>query len=373
VGDIESAPFIEALRQFQFRVGHDNFCLIHVSLIPLVGSVGEQKTKPTQASVRDLRGLGLSPDFVACRSATPLQKEVKSKISMFCHVTPEQVIGVHDCSSVYAVPLLMQKQGLVDNLLQRLDLIPPILPQNSILLSKWKQLTQRYERLHETVEIVLVGKYTHLQDSYISVVKALQHAALSCNRKLILEWVEAEDLEKPMQQQDPLKYHEAWKKVVAAKGILVPGGFGERGTEGKISAVKWARENKIPFLGICLGLQVAVIEFARHVCGLEAANSAELDKETPHPVVVFMPEISKTHMGGTMRLGSRETIFTTHSETSVARRLYEGVDKIYERHRHRYEVNPDYVQRLESKGLQFVGKDSKGERMIILELPGNFF
>lgn len=264
----------------------------------------------------------------------------------------------------------MQDQGLVDILKERLKLSPPLDPSNSILLSKWKQLSTRYERLHDFVSIVLVGKYTHLQDSYISVVKSLQHAALSCNRKLKLEWVEAEELEKSMQDQDPLKYHEAWKKVVGATGILVPGGFGNRGTEGKIAAVKWARENKVPFLGICLGLQVAVIEFARNVCGFSGANSAELDKTTAHPVVVFMPEISKTHMGGTMRLGSRETIFTDSSAGSVTRKLYGGAATIYERHRHRYEVNPEYVERLEAKGLNFIGRDSKGERMIILELPG---
>lgn len=189
-------------------------------------------------------------------------------------------MGVHDCSSVYAVPLLMQSQGLVEILKKRLLLHPPVEPAASVLLSKWKQLAARYERLHDYVSIVLVGKYTHLQDSYISVVKSLQHAALSCNRKLKLEWVEAEELEPAMQESDPLKYHDAWKKVVGARyfpnsckftfsGILVPGGFGERGTEGKIAAVKWARENKIPFLGICLGLQVAVIEFARNICGFE--------------------------------------------------------------------------------------------------------
>jgi CTP synthase len=223
------------------------------------------------------------------------------------------------------------------------------------------------------VSIVLVGKYTSLQDSYISVVKSLQHAAFSINRKLKLEWVEAEELEHSTLSSNPGKYHESWKKLVSASGILVPGGFGERGTEGKIAAVKWARENNIPFLGICLGLQIAVIEYARNVCGLENANSTELDKETPHPVVICMPEISKSHMGGTMRLGSRETIFTPESNFSVIRRLYGGSDKIYERHRHRYEVNPEYVTKLESKGLKFIGKDSKGERMIILELPDHPF
>lgn len=231
----------------------------------------------------------------------------------------------------------------------------------------------RVERLHDEVSIVLVGKYTSLQDSYISVVKSLQHAALSINRKLKLEWVEAEDLEPSNLLNNPGKYHDAWKKLVSGSGVLVPGGFGERGTEGKIAAVKWARENKIPYLGICLGLQIAVIEFARNVCGFENANSTELDKDTPHPVVIFMPEISKSHMGGTMRLGSRETIFTTDSEKSVLKKFYGGASKIFERHRHRYEVNPEYVGKLESKGIKFTGKDSKGERMIILELEDHPF
>jgi CTP synthase len=229
------------------------------------------------------------------------------------------------------------------------------------------------ERLHDVVKIVLVGKYTSLHDSYISVVKSLEHAALSCNRKLQLDWIEAEELEAEYQAKDPIKYHDAWKMLVGAEGILVPGGFGARGSEGKIAAVKWARENKIPYLGICLGLQMAVIEFARNVCGLENANSAELDESTAHPVVIFMPEISKTHLGGTMRLGSRETIFQANTENYKVRKLYDGAETIHERHRHRYEVNPAYVAQLEEKGLKFVARDTKGERMIVLELEGHPF
>ncbi|RKO89681.1 CTP synthase N-terminus-domain-containing protein [Blyttiomyces helicus] len=373
VGDIESAPFIEAMRQFQFRVGHENFCLIHVSLIPVVGSVGEQKTKPTQASVRDLRGLGLNPDLIACRSDKPLGDDVQGKISMFCHVPPEHVMAVHNCSSVYYVPLLLDQQGLVRILEKRLMLTPREDPKSTHLFTKWKQLATRYERLHDTVNIVLVGKYTHLKDSYISVVKALEHAALSINRKLEIEWVEASDLESTTQTSDPVKFFEAWKVLVAASGILVPGGFGGRGTEGKVAAAKWARENKIPYLGICLGMQIAVIEYARNVCGLENANSAELDETTPHPVVINMPEISKTHMGGTMRLGSRPTHFTEASRGSLTRKLYNDADIIHERHRHRYEVNPKYVEKLEKAGLHFIGHDDKGERMIIVEVKDHPF
>ncbi|KAJ3296832.1 CTP synthase [Rhizoclosmatium globosum] len=367
VGDIESAPFIEAMRQFQFRVGSENFCLIHVSMVPIVGSVGEQKTKPTQASVRDLRGLGLTPDLIACRSGTPLERGVQEKISMFCHVPITSVLAVHDCPSVYHVPLLLHQQGLITTISKKLNLAPRETQASISLFSKWRQLCQRLERLHDTVKIVIVGKYTYLHDSYISVVKSLEHASLSCNRKLKLEWVEASDLEAEMQQTDALKYHDAWKSVCGANGILVPGGFGVRGTEGMVLAAKHARENKIPYLGICLGFQIAVIEFARNVVGLAGANSTELDKDTPHDVVIFMPEISKTHMGATMRLGSKETLFQPGSEGSTIRRLYDGKDSVHERHRHRYEVNPKYVDQLEQNGLKFVGRDENNERMIILE------
>ncbi|KAI9103287.1 CTP synthase N-terminus-domain-containing protein [Phlyctochytrium arcticum] len=373
VGDIESAPFVEAMRQFQFRVGHENFCLIHVSLIPVVGSVGEQKTKPTQASVRDLRGLGLSPDLVACRSSKPLDDDVKEKISMFCHVPKSHVMAVHDCKSVYHVPLLLDQQGMLDVLEKRLQLIPHQTPNSMQLYNKWKELTVRHDRLHDAVKIVLVGKYTHLKDSYISVVKALEHAALSCNLKLTIEWVEAADLETGTLSVDPIKYHEAWKVLVGASGILVPGGFGHRGTEGKIAAAKWARENKIPYLGICLGMQLAVIEFARNVCGLVGANSAELDQDTPHPVVINMPEISATIMGGTMRLGDRVTIFQDGTENTLTRRLYGSPNVVHERHRHRYEVNPTHVKTIEDAGMSFIGKDEKGERMIIVELKDHPF
>ncbi|RUP43153.1 hypothetical protein BC936DRAFT_137543 [Jimgerdemannia flammicorona] len=376
VGDIESAPFIEAMRQFQFRVGHDNFALIHVSLIPVVGSVGEQKTKPTQASIRDLRGLGLTPDLIACRSSKKLDEGVTEKISMFCHVAPDQVLAVHDVSSVYHVPILLQQQGVLESLRKRLCLdaiaiTPENLKKGQDEWNQWKELTVAYDRLYDPVTIVLVGKYTNLHDSYISVHKALEHASLHCNRKLTLKWIEASDLENETLKSNPMKYHEAWQQLCSAQGILVPGGFGGRGTEGKVSAAKWAREHKIPYLGICLGLQIATIEFARNILNLEGANSAELDAETPHPVVVYMPEISKTHLGGTMRLGTRPTQFCDGTEGSVIRRLYGGAKTVLERHRHRYEINPEYVARLEEGGLKFIGRDETGERMEILELSGH--
>ncbi|KAF9431119.1 CTP synthase ura7 [Podila epigama] len=380
VGDIESAPFVEAMRQFQFRVGHENFALIHVSLVPTIGAVGEQKTKPTQASIRDLRGLGLTPDLLACRcEATGLEEGIRSKISMFCHVRPEQVLAVRDCNSVYRVPEILKEQGLVDYLWKRLNIdntisvAPALKDKGAEMWRKWNMLTASQERVHETVTIALVGKYTHLQDSYASVVKALEHASLACDKKLIIKWIEGTDLESETSESNPAKYESAWQDLRAAQGILIPGGFGARGTEGKVAAAKWAREQKVPYLGICLGLQIAVIEFARNVCGMAGANSIELDPSTDTPVVVYMPEISKTHLGGTMRLGLRPTEFVPHTENSVIRKLYGGKASVLERHRHRYEVNPKLVDTFEAKGLSFVGKDETGERMEIVEMADHPF
>lgn len=374
IGDIESAPFVEAMRQFQFRVGHDNFAVIHVSLVPDLH--GEQKTRPTQTTVHALRGLGLLPDIIACRLLVPkpVEQPTKEKISMFCHVAVEQVVGVHDLVSVYHVPLLLQSQGLVPYFWKRLKLDGLKLTAKDLergigLEKKWREVTA-VERFYETVDIVLVGKYTEFADSYMSVTKALEHAAFRCRRKLNIQWVESSNLEPQTQGTNPADYHDAWRAVVSAGGVLVPGGFGVRGTEGMILAIKWAREQHVPFLGICLGFQLAVVEWARHVCGLAGANSAEFALNAEHTAVVFMPEISKTHMGGTMRLGLRPTVFEPGTETwSKVRSLYGGASKIWERHRHRYEVNPELVTKLEESGLKFTGKDEKGERMQVLEIP----
>ncbi|KAK7204339.1 CTP synthase N-terminus-domain-containing protein [Myxozyma melibiosi] len=372
VGDIESAPFVEALRQFQFRVGPENFALIHVSLIPVVN--GEQKTKPTQVAVRDLRGLGLSADIVACRCTHKLEKATTDKISMFCHVGPDQVLVVHDLSSIYHVPLLLDQQKIVEQLskklkLEKISVNPAFVNKGSSLWSDWKHLTSTHDRMFESVTIALVGKYTHLKDSYISVVKSLEHSALRCQRKLTINWVEASDLEPDTLTSDRVNFHKAWHEVCKADGILVPGGFGSRGTEGMIAAAKWARENDVPYLGICLGLQIAVIEYARNVLGYKDAFSEELVEEpTENPLIVFMPEVSKTHLGGTMRLGLRPTKFQADTEWSKLRKLYGGGEVVHERHRHRYEVNPKYVPELEEKGFTFVGKDELGERMEIFEL-----
>ncbi|KAF9045799.1 CTP synthase [Hymenopellis radicata] len=379
VGDIESAPFVEAMRQFQFRVGHKNFALIHVSLVPDMH--GEQKTKPTQTTVHSLRGLGLLPDLIACRLLVrePLLDATKEKISMFCHVAAEQVFGVHDVSSVYHVPLLLQSQGIVEYLRKRLDLgsvnITEKMVQHGLSLEKrWRDMTSGQARLFDSVSIVLVGKYTDLKDSYMSVIKALEHSAFRVQRKLNLTWVESSDLEPETQESNPAKYHDAWRAVVGAGGILVPGGFGSRGTEGMLMAIKYAREQQIPFLGICLGFQLSVIEWARNVLNISGATSAEFDPSTEHPAIVFMPEISRTHMGGTMRLGLRPTVFEKDTAgCSKVRKLYGGAGKIWERHRHRYEVNPEWVEKLTASGLNFCGKDEKGERMQVLELPNHPF
>ncbi|XP_071441356.1 CTP synthase 1 isoform X1 [Hetaerina americana] len=369
IGDIEGMPFVEAFRQFQFRVKRENFCCAHVSLVPQPRSTGEHKTKPTQASVRELRGLGLSPDLIVCRSEKPIGQSVKEKISNFCHVSTEQVICIHDCSSIYRVPILMESQGISEFFNERLQLKIEM-PRPRRFMQKWSDLADRYDNLRKEVKIALVGKYTKLEDSYASVAKALQHAAIAAGHKLNLKYIEASDLEKDTKLSDPVAYHEAWQQLCKCDGVIVPGGFGKRGIEGKIEACDWCRKTMKPMLGICLGLQAAVIEFSRHILELENANSTEIDPETKHPVVVDMPEHNPGNMGGTMRLGKRRTVFQPNAK-SVLKILYGKVDYIQERHRHRYEVNPSYVEKLEAAGLKFIGRDESGERMEMMELEGH--
>nr|XP_035937945.1 CTP synthase 2 [Halichoerus grypus]XP_035937946.1 CTP synthase 2 [Halichoerus grypus]XP_035937948.1 CTP synthase 2 [Halichoerus grypus] len=311
IGDIEGMPFVEAFRQFQFKAKKENFCNIHVSLVPQPSATGEQKTKPTQNSVRALRGLGLSPDLIVCRSSTPIEMAVKEKISMFCHVNPEQVICIHDVSSTYRVPVLLEEQGIVKYFKERLDL--PIGDSASNLLFKWRNMADRYERLQKTCSIALVGKYTKLRDCYASVFKALEHSALAINHKLNLMYIDSIDLEQTTETEDPVKFHEAWQKLCKADGVLVPGGFGIRGTLGKLQAISWARAKKIPFLGVCLGMQLAVIEFARNCLNLKGADSTEFEPNACVPVVIDMPEHNPGNLGGTMRLGIRRTVFKTEN------------------------------------------------------------
>ncbi|XP_055471758.1 CTP synthase 2 isoform X2 [Psammomys obesus] len=366
IGDIEGMAFVEAFRQFQFKAKKENFYNIHVSLVPEPSATGEQKSKPTQNSVRALRGLGLSPDLIVCRSSKPIEMAVKEKISMFCHVDPEQVICIHDVSSIYQVPILLEEQGVIKYFKERLDL--PISNSNNLLF-KWKAMADRYEGLQKICSIALVGKYTKLRDCYASVFKALEHSALAINHKLNVMYIDSIDLEPITKAEDPMKFHEAWQKLCLADGILVPGGFGMRGTLGKLHAISWARTKKIPFLGICLGMQLAVIEFARNCLNLKDANSTEFDPDTPVPLIIDMPEHNPGNMGGTMRLGLRRTIFTT--ENSILRKLYGDVPYVEERHRHRYEVNPKLIKQFEKKDLCFVGRDVDRKRMEIIELSNH--
>ncbi|KAL5136502.1 CTP synthase [Glycine soja] len=398
VGDIESMPFIEALRQLSFQVGPDNFCLIHVSLIPVLGVVGEQKTKPTQHSVRELRALGLTPHLLTSRSAEPLLESTKEKLSKFCHVPVENILNIHDVPNIWHIPLLLRNQNAHHSILQQLNLLSQATPPD---LQQWTEMAETYDNLTESVRIAMVGKYVGLTDSYLSVVKALLHACVARSFKPSIDWIAASDLEDDSEKSTPEAHAAAWKTLKSADCVLVPGGFGDRGVRGMMLAAKYARENSVPYLGICLGMQISVIEFARSVLGWERANSVEFDAQTPNPVVIFMPEGSRTHMGSTMRLGSRRTLLQTSD--CITSKLYEYGSEIMncvvenfntllicaltfcmfliarygnseyvdERHRHRYEVNPDVIETLEEAGLKFVGKDESGKRMEVSFSLGN--
>lgn len=371
VGDIESLVFLEGLRQFQFRVGSENICFIHVSLVPVLGSVGEQKTKPTQHSVKELRSVGLNPDIIICRSSKAVSQGTRDKLALFCQVPPEHVLTVHDVPNIYHVPILLENQGISRIIANKLKISLPCTPQ----LELYHTIAHNVEHASEEVHIALVGKYTGLQDSYLSVIQSLQHSAIMAGRRLIIDWIDAVSLEPGTNVSDKDAYTHSWETVKNADGILVPGGFGDRGVEGKILAVKYARENKVPFLGICLGMQCAVIEYSRNVLSLERANSAEFDPKSPHPVVIFMPEINPQQMGGTMRLGARATLLKDRKDgnkQTLARDLYGRETRyVWERHRHRYEVNPEYVEPLTNAGLIFSGTDDRSQRMEIIELDSS--
>ena len=352
VGDIESMPFLEALRQLSNDVGKENCVFVHTTLVPILPVVGEAKTKPTQHSVRELRAVGIHPSAIVARAPEALNEDVKRKISLFCDVPVEGVVSAPDAGNVYEVPLLLEDQGLTDYLLRQLDL-----EGTSPDLEGWKAFVERLRDPEGAVEIALVGKYTHLQDSYISHVEAFRHAGAQANVRVNIRWVESEDLEK-----------NGVGSLEGAQGILVPGGFGERGIEGKIRAIRYAREHEIPFQGVCLGFQLATIEFARSVLGLEGANSSEFDPKTSYPVVDLLPEQQGVEdMGATMRLGAHEVVI---GEGSRAHELY-GSTPVYERHRHRYEINPAFLSKLEGAGLRYVGRSEDGRRMDILELEGH--
>ncbi|KAI4869284.1 CTP synthase [Hypoxylon rubiginosum] len=375
VGDIESMPFVEALTQFRYKVGKGNLVNIHVSYVPVIH--GEEKTKPTQHAIKQMRSAGLVPDLIACRCERALDEVTVQKIARSCQVEFEQVVTVRDIETIYQVPLLLEEQGLLARLreallLDQLSLPPSLIHKGSNLWQLWKKTVVSKPYL-EPVNVALVGKYIALPDSYLSVIKALEHSAMRCDRKLNLAWIDAEHLEDATLQSDPTTYHKAWSQLTIASGCIVPGGFGGRGVAGMVKAAKWARECKIPYLGICLGMQVAVIEAAQNLCGLKGATSEEFDAQAEHQVVIFMPEGSKEIMGGTMRLGTKTTHFQAGSEWSKLRALYGDAAGMEERHRHRYEVNPDHIEELEKAGLNFVGKDESGRRMEVVELKDHPF
>ncbi|KAI1763441.1 CTP synthase [Hypoxylon sp. FL1150] len=375
VGDIESMPFVEALTQFRYKVGKGNLVNIHVSYVPIIH--GEEKTKPTQHAIKQMRSAGLIPDLIACRCERALDEATVQKIARSCQVEFEQVVTVRDIETIYQVPLLLEEQGLLARLrealqLDQLSLAPTLVHKGTNLWKLWKKTVVSKPYL-EPVNIALVGKYIALPDSYLSVIKALEHSAMRCDRKLNLSWIDAEHLEDATLQIDPTTYHKAWSQLTVASGCIVPGGFGGRGVAGMVKAAKWARECKIPYLGICLGMQVAVIETAQNLCGFKGATSEEFDAQAEHRVVIFMPEGSKEIMGGTMRLGTKISYFQAGSEWSILRALYGDETGMEERHRHRYEVNPDYIEELEKAGLNFVGKDESGKRMEVVELRDHPF
>lgn len=337
VGDIESQPFLEAIRQFQHDVGHENAILIHVTLIPYLKASQELKTKPTQASVKELQGMGLMPDVLVCRSEYPIPQEVKAKIALFCNVPPSHVLQNLDVEYLYEAPLAMEREKLAQVVLESLQL-----PQREPELTDWRDMVDSLKNPKSEVEIAIVGKYTQLHDAYLSVVEALKHGGIAARVSVKLRWVDSEDVEKETAEEC----------LSGVDGILVPGGFGPRGTEGMVEAVHYARVNKIPFLGICLGMQMAIVEFSRNVLGYNDANSIELAPETLHPVIALMPEQDGVEdLGGTLRLGAYPCVLR---EDSISRELY-GKTDISERHRHRYEVNNEFRPELEAHGLMVAG------------------
>ncbi|VBB18174.1 CTP synthase [Yasminevirus sp. GU-2018] len=416
IGDIESAPFSEALRQFRKKVSPENFCLVQVTLVP--GKGADQKSKPTQACVKDLRGLGLVPNIIACRCKDPLNDEVREKISLFCDVEKSHIISFQDCDTIYEVPILLRNLGLEQIFIKELNLNPEkkIKVGDGGYYDRWCKMAERFhpfqhspnmrilsspkQKSEQTIEqkldvdhseseksvtICIVGKYTKTTDAYFSIMKALEHASAKLGIRVTPVLVESTDLSWDASEasggsegtdsfsegtfSESNKKKIAWEKLGTCDGVLVPGGFGNRGVNGKLAAIRYARESDIPFFGICFGMQLAVIEYARNVLNLEDSNSTELNPDCEHKIVINMPEIRNDVMGGTQRLGARDTVLFD----SRVKTIYHSADTISERHRHRYEVNPLYVERIELAGLKFVGKDTKMERMEIIELDDHPF
>jgi CTP synthase len=354
VGDIESLPFLEAIRQLRNEVGRDRCAFVHVSLMPFIGPTGELKTKPTQHSVKELRSLGLQPDVIVCRSDRPIGRHLKEKISLLCDVPISGVISAPDADSIYRVPPLLRKEGLDRELANhlRIDAEPDF--------SEWNGLIERIDAAIDPVSIAIVGKYVNLRDAYLSVIEALSHGGFHHGAEVDITWVSSDELDQA----------DAATVLSGIDGIVVPGGFGWRGIEGKLEAIRYAREGGVPFLGLCLGLQCAVIEYARNVCGLEGANSSEFDPATPHPVIDLLPEQKNvSDLGGSMRLGAQPCHLVPGTRAAAAY----GEQVVYERHRHRYEVNPTYHQILSEHGLVFSGLSPDRRLVEIIELPDHPF
>jgi CTP synthase len=350
VGDIESLPFLEAIRQIKGDIGRENTLYVHVTLVPFLRAAGEAKTKPTQHSVKELRSIGIQPDIIVYRSEMPISREMEEKIALFCDIDKDAVIQVVDAESIYEVPLTLKEQGLDDIVVERLGL-----KCSEPDLSDWKRIVDKIKNPKYCLTIALVGKYVELQDAYLSVGESLRHAGIYHESKINIKWVYSADL-------TPENLGEY---LCGVDGILVPGGFGDRGIEGKILAAQYARENKIPFLGICLGMQLAVVEFSRFVANLEGANSSEFDENTPYPVIDLLPEQKRVeHKGGTMRLGAYPCRLVKDSKAYQAFQK----DQVWERHRHRYEFNNDYREVLTAKGMKISGTSPDGRLVEIVEL-----
>lgn len=355
VGDIESQPFLESIRQFQHDVGRENAILIHVTLIPYLKASGEMKTKPTQASVKELQGMGIRPDVLVCRSELPLSQELKDKIALFCNVPSTHVLQNLDVEYLYEAPLAMEKENLAQVVCECLEL-----PCPEPDLSDWTEMVEALRNPDKEVTIALVGKYIQLHDAYLSVAEALKHGGIAARANVQIRWVDSELLTK----------EHAAELLGDVDGILVPGGFGDRGIEGKIIAIEYARTHKVPFLGICLGMQLSIVEFARNVVGYHDAHSIELDPDTMHPVISLMPEQDGiVDIGGTLRLGAYPCVL---KEGTKAYELYQE-NEIQERHRHRYEVNNDYRKGLQDNGMVLSGVSPDGRIVEMIEIPDHPF
>lgn len=359
VGDIESQPFLEAIRQVRKDVPHRNDVLyIHVTLVPYIHAAGELKTKPTQHSVKELRSVGIQPDIIVCRTEQEISDDMKKKIGLFCDVDPDAVISNMTCSTIYEVPLLLQEEGLDRIALQKLGL-----EDKPCDMKEWRAMVDRIHSAEKEVHIALVGKYVELHDAYLSVAEALSHAGFAHGTQVKIHWVNSEELEQHLDQLDDV--------FGQVDGIIVPGGFGSRGVEGKIAAIQYAREKGVPFLGLCLGMQCAVIEFARHVCGMTDANSSEFDPDCSYPVIDLMADQEDiTEKGGTMRLGLYPCKLTPGTK---ARAVYGNEEIVYERHRHRYEVNNQFRDAMAAKGLVFSGTSPDNRLVEMIEIKDHPF